>query len=484
MTFAHSAGLRSASALLLLASTGALSPPAASAQPATAPVQVPSIPVTQFVLPNGLTVLLSENHSAPITAVVVWYHVGSRNERAGRSGFAHFFEHMMFTGSQHVPEGQHFKILESIGADLNGTTNNDRTLYYEVVPSNETETALWLESDRMGFLPPAMTEERLSAQRNIVQNERRQGVDNQPFGLQNDIVYSALFPPENPYSWSVIGSLADLQAASMADVKGFFGEYYAPNNATLSIVGDFKPAAVKALVERYFGDIPRGPAITRAPIPAAKLVSEKRLVLEDARTSLPQMRILWPTVGTDNADRYALSALSSILTADRTSRLTKLLVHERQLVTNVGAFNTSYERAGFFAINVVPRPNASLTQIETVIDSVLSSLVVTPPTPREVGRARNFRTVSAVTGLQSDLQKAMTLADGASTYGDPLATFKQIPLYAAVTPADVQRVVRQYLTNGRVVLSMVPAGKLETVAKPSLPYKNVTPATPAPPAKP
>ena len=468
----------------MLASAVALTPRGGRAQAPATPVQVPTVPVEKYVLPNGLTVLLSENHSAPITAVVVWYHVGSRNEKVGRTGFAHFFEHMMFTGSEHVPEGQHFKILESIGANLNGTTNNDRTLYFEVVPSNETETALWLESDRMGFLPPAMTEERLTAQKNIVQNERRQGVDNQPFGLQNDIIYSALFPADNPYSWSVIGSLADLQAASMADVKGFFAQYYAPNNATLSIVGDFNRAKVKALVSRYFGDIPRGPAIERAPIPPARLTAEKRLVLEDSRTSLPQMRILWPTVGSDSRDRYALAALSSILTQDRTSRLTKLLVHERQLVTNVGAGNTSYENAGFFGINVTPRPTASLTTIETLVDSVVAAIVATPPTPKEVGRARNFRTVSSVTGLQSDLNKATSLAEGSSTYGDPLASFKQIALYAAVTPEDVQRVARQYLTSGRVVLSMVPAGKLDMVSKSSLPYRNVTPPTPAAAVKP
>ncbi len=454
---------------------------ASGAQPPAPSVQLPTIPVEKFTLPNGLTVLLSEDHSAPIAAVAVWYHVGSKNEKPGRTGFAHLFEHMMFTGSVHVPEGQHPKIIESVGGDFNGTTNNDRTVYYEVVPINELATALWLESDRMGFLPAAMTQERLDAQKNIVQNERRQGVDNQPFGLAAENMMTALYPADNPYSWPVIGSLVDLQAASMADVKGFFAQYYAPNNATLSIVGDLDIAKTKALVSRYFADIPRGAAIDRPTIAPPKLAGEKRLVLEDSRAQLPQMRLGWPTVGTDHVDRYALSAVGAVLTGDRTSRLTKLLVYDRQLATSVFANNSAFENAGYFNISVTPRPNASLTEIERLVDSVLVGVTTSVPTEREVSRFVKSFTVSSITGLQSNLNKAMTLALGDATFGDPRATFKQLASFAAVTPADVQRVARQYLTSGRVVFSMVPAGKLDLVSKPSVPFTNVTPKPAAKP---
>ncbi len=450
-------------------------------QKAASRIPIPNIPVTTYTLPNGLTVVLSPDHSSPVVAVAVWYHVGSKNEKAGRTGFAHLFEHMMFTGSEHIPSGQHVKILESVGGEFNGTTDNDRTLYYEEVPGNQLVTALWLESDRMGFLPEAMTQERLDVQRNVVKNERRLRVDNQPFGLADELVSGALFPPANPYSWPVIGSMTDLSAASLDDVKEFFHQYYAPDNAILSIVGDIDLAKTRALVTRYFGDIPRGPAIERPTVPPVTLTADKRLVLEDARVKLPQLRMDWPTVGDDAHDRFALSALASVLTLDRTSRLTKLLVYDRQLATNVYAANGTYENAGQFEISVTPRPDASLTDIETLIDSVIAGVIAAPPTEQEVTRARNYRAVSSIVGLQSDLGKAFTLAEGESTYGDPLAEFTQLSDYAAVTPADVQRVARKYLSGGRVVLSMVPAGKLDLIAKPDLPYTN---ATPAPAAKP
>ena len=433
------------------------------------------LPHAKRTLANGLDVVVHEDRRVPIVAIYLWYHVGSKNERVGRTGFAHLFEHMMFTGSQHVPPGDHPKILESVGAEMNGTTNEDRTLYFDVVPAGELETALWLESDRMGFLLPAMTQERLDAQRGIVQNERRQGVDNQPFGIANESVRAALFPPSNPYSWDVIGSMKDLSAASLEDVKDFFRHYYAPNNATLAIVGDVSPAQAKAVAAKYFAELPRGPAIERPTIAALTLPREKRLVLEDTRARTAQIRFAWPTVGADNPDRFALSALGSVLTLDRTSRLTKALVYDRQLATNVFAGNTTYENGGQFSINVIPRPTASLTDIEQVVDSVLASVGTTSPSAVEITRAANFRTVGSISGLQSDLNKAINVANGSATYGDPNALFKQIANMAAVTPSEVQRAAQRYLGPGRVVLSMVPAGKLDMVAKPNLPFENVTP---------
>lgn len=463
-------------ALLFTVAAGAMRTPIA-AQASSAAVTVPHIPVTRYQLPNGLDVVVSEDHSSPVVGVAIWYHVGSKNEKPGRTGFAHLFEHMMFTGSQHIPSGQHAKILESVGGQFNGTTDNDRTLYYEEVPSNELALALWLESDRMGFLPPAMTQERLDVQRNVVKNERRQGVDNVTFGLSDEIMSNALFPPDNPYSWPVIGSMADLSAASLSDVIEFFRKYYAPDNATLAIVGDVRLAEVRGLVQQYFGDIPRGPAIDRPTVAPTHLVADKRLVLEDPRAKEPRLWMAWPTVGDDHPDHFALSALGSVLTLDRTSRLTKVLVYDRQLASNVNAGNSANENAGQFDITVTPLPGAPLTTIETVVDSVLADLIARPPSEAEVARARNFRNVSSVLRLQSDLGKAFTLAEGAATYHDPLAIFKQAKDYAAVTPADVQRVAREYLAGGHVVLSMVPAGKLDEASKPSLDYTNVTPST-------
>jgi zinc protease len=275
--------------------------------------------------------------------------------------------------------------------------------------------------------------------------------------------------------------MADLSAASLDDVKDFFRTYYTPNNATIAISGDIDVERTRALVERYFGPIPRGPAIERPTVPATTMPAEKRLVLEDSRARLPQIEFAWPSVGMKSPDRWALSALGSVLTLDRTSRLQKVLVYDRQLATNVFAFNNTSEDAGFFQVFVIPRPNASLTEIENVVDSVINVVKTVPLTPAEVQRVKNYATVSTVTGLQSRLARAERLAQGEVFDHDPLSYRTALQRQQAVTPADVQRVARRYLGAGRVVLSMVPAGKLDQVSKPNLPYTNVTPpATPAP----
>jgi zinc protease len=470
--------LQLAAALLLLAGA----PPAARGQAAQAPT--PTLPVERYVLPNGLTVLLSPDKSTPVVAVDLWYHVGSKNEKPGRTGFAHLFEHAMFQGSEHVAEEQHFKLIEGAGGDVNGSTTNDRTNYYEVVPSSELETALWLESDRMGYLLPVFTQAKLDAQRDVVKNERRQRVDNQPFGAQVDVLPAALYPSTHPYSWSVIGSMADLSAASVDDVKDFFRTYYAPNNATLAIVGDFDSARAKAWVARYFGPLPSGPAITRPAVPSTTLNANKRLVLEDSKARLPQMVLAWPTVGTDSPDAIALAGLASVMTRDRTSRLSKLLVYDRQLATSVNARAGSDENAGEFYIRVSPRPNASLTEIERLVDSVVTSMVSAPPTEREVQRLKNSATFNEIDGLQSVLDKAEEMLDGQTFHGNPTYEIDvTLPAYRALTPADVHRVAVKYLAAPHVVLSMVPAGKLDQIANPQLVYTNVTPGAAAPASK-
>ncbi len=448
--------------------------PSQQASPQHNGPDLPNIPLERFTLPNGLTVVLSPDHSSPIAAVTVWYHVGSKNEVPGRTGFAHLFEHVMFQGSAHAEKGEHIRAIEDAGGTMNGSTENDRTNYYETIPINQLETALWLESDRMGYLLPALTQAKLDNQRDVVKNERRQRVDNQPFGSAGEVFDAALFPATNPYSWPVIGSMADLSAASLDDVKDFFRHYYAPDNATLVIVGDIDPARTRAMVERYFGPIPRGPGIQRPTVALARLSTEKRLVLEDQKATLPRLSIAWPTVGLHSPDAPALDALADVLTLDRTSRLTKLLVYDRQLATSVRAGQDGMEDEGYFSISVTPRPGASLTTIEQVTDSVLAGLITSPPDAREVDRSKHYGLVNTVTSLEAADAKAETLAEGQTYYGDPSHYQVELREAQAVTPADVRRVAQQYLTSGRVVLSMVPAGKLDLVSKASAPYTNVT----------
>ena len=458
-----------------------LAPLAAAAQAPT--VTTPKIEVERYTLPNGLTVLLSPDRSAPVVAVDLWYHVGSKNEKPGRTGFAHLFEHMMFQGSENVAEEQHFKLVEEAGGNINGSTNTDRTNYWEVLPSSELETALWLESDRMGYLTQVLTQKKLDNQRDVVKNERRQRVDNQPFGSQFETISAALYPSTHPYSWPVIGSMADLSAASVDDVKEFFRRYYAPNNATLAIVGDFDNAKAKAWVTKYFGALPAGPAITRPTVPATTLAANKRIVLEDTKARLPQLTFVWPTVGTDNPDATTLQALGSVLTRDRTARLTKLLVYDRQLATSVNALAGSDENAGEFYIFVSPRPTASLTQIETLVDSVVASVIATTPDARELQRTKNFVNVSTIAGMQSVLDKAEDILEGQTFFQDPQHYATELREFGALTPEDVHRVAQKYLSGGHIVLSMVPAGKLDLIAKPDLPYTNATPGAAAPAAK-
>jgi zinc protease len=467
--------------LALLSLVGcAIAPPPASPSGQAAPkgpeLDAPRIPVERYTLANGLTVLLSPDRSAPVVAVNIWYHVGSKNEMPGRTGFAHLFEHVMFEGTEHIEEGIHPRLIEEAGGTINGSTSLDRTNFYDVVPVTELETVLWLESDRMGFLLPALTQAKLDGQRDVVKNERREHFEQPPFGTENHILSAAIYPAGHPYSWPTIGSMADLSAASLADVKDFFRRYYGPNNATLAIVGDIDLTATRLLVEKYFGGIPAGPAVPRPDVRPVTLPAEKRLVLEDANSRLPKITIVWPTVGTNNGDARALRALSQLLTQDRNSRLTRALVYDRQLATSVMAYSGSDVMAGEFYVSVNPRAGASLTEIEHVIDSVVATVTTAAPSEREVQHFRNYVAVGAVTGLQSVLGKAEMLNEGQTFTGDPLHYIADTRATLAVTPAEIHRVAQRYLTAGRVVLSMVPAGKLDMVSNPGRPFVNVTPA--------
>ena len=384
------------SALALVLTISLCQPILAQKKPASDTLK---IPFETYKLANGLTVIFSVDRTTPTVAVNVWYHVGSKNEMPGRTGFAHLFEHVMFTGSGNVPYGLHDKLTEGVGGSNNGSTTNDRTNYYETIPSNYLETALWLESDRMGFLLDKLDIAKLNAQRDVVKNERRQSYDNQPYGRVSEIMAAAMYPKGHPYSWPVIGSMTDLSAASEEDVKAFFRLYYAPNNATLSVVGDFDPAQAKAWIQKYFGDLPQGKQVQRPTVALGKLDSSKRLVYED-RVQVPRLYIQWPTVGFKNDDDYPLSVMSSILSGSRTARLTKALVYDSQMASQVFGFQNASEDVGVFQVTVVPRPEHSLTSLETSVDQVIQKFISEGPTPEELQKAKSGLELSFLRGLE------------------------------------------------------------------------------------
>jgi zinc protease len=462
---------RAAAPLALLAAAVAAAVPgarpAAAQAPAAARAAAPTlrIPNESYTLPNGLRVILAPDRSTPQVTVDVWYHVGSKNEAPGRTGFAHMFEHVMFTGSGHVPYGLHDRLTEGVGGNNNGSTNQDRTNYYETVPSNYLETALWLEADRMGFLLDKLDSAKFVAQRDIVQNERRQGIDNQPYGRAYEILTSAEYPASNPYSWPVVGYLTDLQRASVEDVKQFFRLYYAPSNATIAVVGDFDPAQARGWIAKYFGDLPRGAAITRPVVRPPTLAAERRLVYED-RVQVPQLYLRWPTVGVRDADRFALTTLAAVLTASRTARLTKALVYDRQSAASVFANQSTFENSGEFTVVLTPRPGNALQALEAVTDSVLDRLRREGPTAEEIAKATAGIEFSFVAGLESALGKAETLNSGAVYFGDPNHFARLYAQQRSVTAADVRRVANRYLGAGRVVLSVVPLGQSNQASRP------------------
>ncbi|HEX3252863.1 MAG TPA: pitrilysin family protein [Pyrinomonadaceae bacterium] len=422
------------------------------------------IPFETYKLPNGLTVILSEDHTTPTVAVDVWYHVGSKNELPGRTGFAHLFEHVMFTGSGHVPYGLHDKLTEGVGGGNNGSTTNDRTNYFETIPSNYLESALWLESDRMGYLLDTLDIAKLNAQRDVVKNERRQSYDNQPYGRVSEIFSAAMYPKDHPYSWPVIGSMTDLSAASEEDVKAFFRIYYAPNNATLAVVGDFDPAQTKAWIQKYFVDLPQGKTVERPKVALGNLTASKRLVYED-RVQVPRLYIQWPTIGFKHDDDYALSVLSSIVSGSRTARLTKALVYDTQKASQVFAFQNSAEDVGVFQVIVIPRPEATLTDLETAVDQVLQKFVSEGPTAEELQKAKSGLELGFLRGLESNLGKANQLISGAVFYDNAGQFRTDYQKTMAVTAADVKRVAQQYLSRSRIVLSVVPKGKRDQASK-------------------
>jgi zinc protease len=448
--------------------TGAVCAAALGATPATAVAQeVLRVSYRSFTLPNGLRVIVHEDHSVPVVTVNTWFHVGSADEKTGRTGFAHLFEHLMFMGSQHVPTGAFDRLLEAAGADNNGSTTEDRTNYYEDGPSNSLALMLYLDSDRMGFLLPEITAPKVDLQRGVVQNERRQSYENRPYGLAEENILKRLYPSDHPYSWPVIGSMADLTAASLEDVQQFFRHYYTPNNATIAIAGDVRFAEVRRAVERWFGAIPRGPAVSRTPPPAVTLPADVYATLED-RVQLPRVYDAWHTVRAYAPDDAALDVLAQILTDGRSSRLYKRLVYELQIATQVAGFQDAGRIDGKLEIFATARPGHDLNELQHAIDREIRSLADSGPTAREVERVQN--------GIESDFLAQMERVGGFGGIANQLNHYdyfvgtpdyfqKDLDRYRRVTAADVQRVARTYaLQAHRVVLSVVPQGHTELAA--------------------
>ncbi|HEX7118455.1 MAG TPA: pitrilysin family protein [Longimicrobiales bacterium] len=424
-----------------------------------------ALPHEAFSLPNGLRVIVHEDRSVPLVAVNVWYHVGSKDERPGRTGFAHLFEHLMFEGSAHAPAGTFDRLLEAVGAVNNGSTSSDRTNYYEMLPANALELALWLEADRMGWLLPAMTQEKLDAQRDVVKNERRQSYENRPYGLAYETVLGELFPPEHPYHWPVIGSMADLDAATLDDVHAFFRTYYAPNNASLVVAGATDAAAVRPLVERYFGEIPRGPEPPDVVAPPVAPGADRRRVLEDD-VRLPRLYLAWPSPAYFAEGDAALDAAATILADGKASRLHRTLVYERRIAQDVQAFQDSRKLGSVFFIVVTARPDVSLDELERETIRQLETLAGGGPDAGELERARNRLETAFVDDLQHLLGRADRLNLYAYYIGDPSYAGADLARIHRLEPRDVAAAVRRHLVETPpVVLRVVPRGKLGSAAQ-------------------
>lgn len=420
-----------------------------------------NITYQKFTLGNGLDVLLHEDRSCPIVAVNLWYHVGSKNETPGHTGFAHLFEHLMFEGSKHHDKG-YFPPLQGAGASLNGSTNADRTNYWELLPSNALELALWMESDRMGFLLPALTDAKFRNQRDVVLNERRQNYENRPYGLAPMAMLAALFPPDHPYHWTTIGEIADLNAAHVDDVREFFATYYHPANASLAIAGDIEPEAAMALARTYFEGLPAGPTVVPVTPPTPPLEGEARLLLED-RVELPRLHIgfLSPAMFADGDAELDLAA--DILANGKTSRLYRRLVYEQRVATDVSAAQNSREIAGFLQVAATAAPGHTLAELERAIVEEIRRLADEGPTEDEIERGRVQAEAQFIFRLQS-VGGFGGKSDQLNAYNvyvsDPDYFDRDLARYQRVTRESLQEAVRRYLTTSkRVVLSIVPKGK-------------------------
>jgi zinc protease len=444
---------------------------------ARAQQQVRPLAFTRFTLPNGMTAILNVDHAAPLVAVDLAYHVGTSDDPPDKRGLTHLCEHAIALGSPNVD--QPFQAFyRSIGGTSTrwAETTDDLTKFYVLVPSNELETALWAESDRLAAPFTRLTTERLIGIRGVVGQERQQNVENATFGVSRDLTLAALFPAGHPYHLETAVAGGDLSTVTVADLRAACAPFYTPANATLSLSGDFDPQRARDWVNTYFATIPAGTPRARVqPAPVARQ-NERRLVLEDRRATQPQLHVDWIGAAYTSPDHAALMALASVLSANRFGRLSRVLVDERQLAAGVSATHYDFENAGVFEISVLPRPGVALTAIEFLVDSVIAGLATSPPTAEELARFNAANVVTATTALQGKLARADTLAHDQIFAGDPAFYAAHANAARRLTPADVQRAAAAYLSSSRVVMSLVQAGQLGAISKPDLPFVNVTPS--------
>jgi zinc protease len=454
--------------LPLLSAAALLAAPAPRAARAAAPgVDLPSVPFVLSRLANGLTVIVHEDRTAPIVAVHVQYDVGSKDERPGRTGFAHLFEHLLFQATAHLEKGQMDRIVESAGGDANGSTSQDTTVYWEQVPSNALEQMLYIQSERMGFLLPALTRENLDNQREVVRNERRQNYEMRPYGLAWKTLLENLWDPGFPYHWMTIGSHEDLEAATLDDVKEFFERWYGPENAVLAIAGDVDAGRALALAERWFGGIPGGPKPSRERPEAAPLAQERRTTMEDD-VQLPRLYVAWRSPAMFAPGDAALSALGQVLSDGKSARLVKRLVMDEQIAQDVSAGQVSQALASMFLVVATPKPGVSLERLEREIGEELARIAKEPPSAEELERAKNKIEAGAVFGLErvgGFGGRAATLADYYLRAGDPGYLDEDLARFRALVPSDLSEAAGRWLGAGRIVLSVVPRAG----AKPAAP---------------
>jgi zinc protease len=441
--------MKAAASLLALV----LAAPSVSAQPA--PQSPPKIEVsyTQFTLPNGLRVILHEDHSVPVATVNTWYRVGSANELPGRTGFAHLFEHLMFMGSGHAPYGEFDSLLESVGGGNNASTANDRTNYYIDVPSNALELALFLESDRMGYLLDAMQPKTVDAQRDVVKNERRQSYENRPYGIADITLNEMLYPDSHPYHWPVIGYMEDLTAATYEDVVNFFKTYYSPSNASLVVAGDIDVAKTRQLVEKYFSDVKPGPAPKPMTIPGVALTGVQKKTITD-RVQLPRITLAWLTPRHLEAGDSALDVLADILAGGKNARLYKRLVYDLQIAQDVSAFQESMDLSSTFQIVATPRPGHTVEELLTIIDEEIAKLQQESPSAREFERSLNqieasfYNRMERVGGFGG---KADQINGYYTKTGDPDFFNEDLGRYRALGPSDIRAAAAAFLPRDRRV---------------------------------
>lgn len=412
----------------------------------------------RFKLENGLNVILYQNNNLPIVAVNIWYKTGSANEKKGKTGFAHLFEHMMFQGSENVPKEKHFRFIQEAGGTLNGSTSIDRTNYYETVPSNYLEMALWLESDRMGFLLPALTQEKLDNQKDVVMNERRQRYENQPYGLAWEKLFSNLFSENHPYHWPTIGWMEDIEKFELDDVRSFFKTYYAPNNASLVIGGNFEIDTAKDLVHKYFDDIPGNSGIPPVIFENKPLGKPKKLVVTD-NIQLSRLYLAWHSDIIFGEDDAAMDMLSEILTSSKNSRLHKLLVFDKQIAQDISSFQYSAKLNGSFIITSTAKPGISLEELKKNIFEVITDIKQNGISAHELQRAKNSIKSTFIYSLQN-LDKLANQINYYTVYLDEPGYFqKDLARYESITANDLQRVAEKYLNKHFVELHYLPKGQ-------------------------